>query len=77
MEHEASEAGLRFTEREGVSEWTWDHLRKDKPTRSLRGPWWIPEYLPIKWSLYSGKEISTTRYSNFLAGYRVAKLMHI
>ncbi len=78
MEHEASEAGLRFAEREAVGEWTWDRLRKDGPTKSLHDLWWIPEYLPIKWPAYSGKEISTTRYSNFLVDYRrVAKLTHV
>lgn len=61
MEHEASEADLRFAEREAIGEWKWDHLRKDEPTKSLHGCWWIPEYFPIKTFVSSGKEISTTR----------------
>ncbi|KAK0475727.1 hypothetical protein IW261DRAFT_1340366 [Armillaria novae-zelandiae] len=73
MVHEANEAGLHFTEREPViGEWKWDHLSKNEPTRSLHGFWWIPEYFPIKTSVYSEKEISTSRYPKFFFGYRVA-----
>ncbi|KAK0473608.1 hypothetical protein IW261DRAFT_1404201 [Armillaria novae-zelandiae] len=72
MKHEASEAGLHFVEREAIGKWKWDHLSNDEPTRSLHGYWWIPEYFPMKMSVYSGKEISTIRYLKFLVGYQVA-----
>ncbi|KAK0211880.1 hypothetical protein IW262DRAFT_338292 [Armillaria fumosa] len=77
MEHEASEAGLRFAEREAIGEWKWDHLRKDEPTRSLHGCWWIPEYLPIKTFVYSGKEISTTHERHRGRGRSILPQQHI
>ncbi|KAK0451389.1 uncharacterized protein EV420DRAFT_1646119 [Desarmillaria tabescens] len=76
MEHEASETGLRFSPRETIREWKWDHLQEDKPTKSLSALWWVLECLPIRRFKYTEVEI-TTRKPNLGRGRSIAPRQRI
>ncbi|KAK0211865.1 hypothetical protein IW262DRAFT_1280085 [Armillaria fumosa] len=62
MEDQASAVGLKLSSQSMEGEWKWGGLHNGMPTKSLKGPWWFLEHLPITRLLYTD-ERSTTRHS--------------